>query len=361
MSADAVNIDALFEMMLEQKASDLHLLEGEPPKIRRNGSIEVIPGQELLTADRLRRMLEQICPADRWEVFRKTHDLDFAYAFGDRARFRANYYNQVTGLGAVFRVIPKDIRSLDDLGAPPVLKQFASARKGLVLVTGPTGSGKSTTLAAVIDHINTNFARKILTIEEPIEFIHKNKKSVIVQREVGIDTPSFAAALYDSARSDFDVILVGEMRDLETISLAISAAEKGTLVFGTLHTNSAAKTVDRIVDTFPSDQQKQIQTMLSESLYGVCSQLLVKTKDGQGRLAVHEILFRTLSVANTIREGQAAKLKSIIQTSAVQGMVLMDDALDKLIQLGKITGQEAYMKAADKERFAKHAATTEHS
>lgn len=347
-------LDALFDIMLNKSSSDLHLAEGEMPKIRLHGSIVPIENHPRLTAETLKNYMEEICPPDRWEIYRKNHDLDFAYAYQDKARFRANYYKQVNGLGAIFRIIPRDIKSLEDLKAPKILSEFGQAKSGLILVTGPTGSGKSTTLAAVIDYINSHFSRKILTIEEPIEFIHPNKKSVIVQREVGIDTPSFAQALFDSARSDFDVILVGEMRDLETISLAVSAAEKGVLVFGTLHTNSASKTVDRIVDTFPSDQQKQIQSMLAESLYGVCSQLLVKTKDGKGRLAVHEVLVRTLSVSNSIREGQTSKLKGIIQTGSQAGMILMDDALEKLIQTSMIEGEEAYMKAQDKDRFLKY-------
>ncbi len=348
-------IDELFRTMLESSASDLHLAEGQPPKIRLHGAIRAIEGRPSLTQESLRVLLEEICPPDRWEVFRKNRDLDFAYAFGERARFRANYYNHANGLGAVFRVIPTEIKSLDELGAPAVLKTFAAARRGMILVTGPTGSGKSTTLAAVIDHINRNASRKILTIEEPIEFIHRNKKSIIVQREVGIDTPSFGAALMDAGRSDFDVVLVGEMRDLETVSLALSAAEKGILVFGTLHTNGAAKTVDRIVDTFPAEQQSQARAMLSNSLEGVCSQLLIRKADGKGRIAVHEVLVRTRSISNLIRDGDNSKISGVIQTSRAQGMILMDDSLEALLKEKKISGHDAYMKAASKERFAQYA------
>ncbi len=347
-------IDKLFEIMMASGSSDLHLMENMLPKIRLHGSIIPITGAPVLTHERLQAMLMEICPLDRWEYYMKNHDLDFAYALGEKARFRANYYKQITGLGAIFRIIPKDIKTLDDLGAPEVLRTFARVNKGLILVTGPTGSGKSTTLAAIINEININFAKKILTIEEPIEFIHPNKKSIIVQREVGIDTPSFKDALFDAIRSDLDVILVGEMRDLETISLAVSAAEKGMLVFGTLHTNSAVKTIDRIVDVFPADQQSQIFGMLATSLYGVCSQLLCKKKDGKGRVAVHEILVRNLSVSNTIREGDTSKLKGVIQTGAALGMIQMDDALNNLVKKEVITGKEAYMKALDKERFMQY-------
>ncbi len=348
-------IDFLFEILIREHGSDLHLMQGQPPKMRVYGSIRIIPDQPVLTEERIYAMLKEICPPDRWEHYRKNRDLDFAYALGDIARFRANYYCQFQGLGAIFRIIPKEIKSLEDLKTPPVLKTMAEAKRGLILVTGPTGSGKSTTLAAMINHINENFSRKILTIEEPIEFVHPNKKSVIVQREIGIDSPSFQKALYDAMRSDVDVILVGEMRDLETISLAVSAAEKGLLVFGTLHTNCAAKTIDRIVDTFPSNQQKQILSMLAESLYGVCSQLLAKKKEGNGRVAIHEVFIKNLSASNLIREGQTTKLKSEIQTGSQMGMILMDDAIKKLLNEGLISGKEAYMKSFDKAQFEKYA------
>ncbi|MBN1866292.1 PilT/PilU family type 4a pilus ATPase [Candidatus Sumerlaeota bacterium] len=347
-------IDELFKIILQSGASDLHLEQGQPPKMRLNGSIQTIR-EETFDAERTRLLLSEIASDDRWTHFRDTGDLDFAYSLGDEARFRANYYRHAGGFGAVFRIIPKDILSIADLQLPQVLETFGQMRNGLILVTGPTGSGKSTTLAAIIDYINTNQARHILTIEEPIEFVHTNKKSIVVQREVGIDTPSFGRALLDAAHSDYDVILVGEMRDLETIALAISAAEAGNLVFGTLHTNSAAKTIDRIVDVFPPEQQPQIRTMLSESLKAVCSQLLLRRKDG-GRIAAHEILLRTPAVANIVREGSGGlnKLHSVMLGGKSMGMQLMDNVIEDYFQKGIVSGHEAYMKALDKERFERY-------
>jgi twitching motility protein PilT len=344
-------IDALFRTILESGASDLHLHEGQPPKMRLHGTVEKINDQ-VLYEETLRSYMDEICADDRWQHFLDTGDLDFAYSLGQEARFRANYFHHANGFGAIFRIIPTDIQSIADLSLPQVLTTFADLPNGLVLVTGPTGSGKSTTLAAVIDHINTNFARHILTIEEPIEFVHTNKRSIIVQREVGIDVESFGRALMDAGHGDCDVILVGEMRDLDTISLAISAAEAGNLVFGTLHTNSAAKTIDRLIDVFPPDQQPQVRTMLSESLRGVCSQLLLKRKGG-GRIAVNEILLHTQAVANIIREGAGSlhKLHAVMMGGKSLGMQLMDDVIDDCHKKGLVTGHEAYMKALDKERF----------
>jgi twitching motility protein PilT len=344
-------IDALFRVILDNGASDLHLAQGQPPKMRLHGSIHKI-SDEALEEERLRFLLEEICPGDRWMRFEEVGDLDFAYSLGDEARFRCNYYHHANGNGAIFRIIPRDIQTIEDLDLPPVLATFGDFANGLVLVTGPTGSGKSTTLAAIIHHVNTNYAHHILTIEEPIEFVHENKRSVIVQREVGIDAPSFGQALLDAGHSDCDVILVGEMRDLETISLAITAAESGNLVFGTLHTNSAAKTIDRLIDVFPPDQQPQIRTMLSGSLRGVCSQLLLKRKGG-GRIAANEILLHNRAVANIIREGSGAlnKLHSVMMGGRNVGMQLMDDVIENYRISGLISGREAYMKALDKERF----------
>jgi twitching motility protein PilT len=281
--------------------------------------------------------------------------MDFAYAYENKARFRANYNKQYAGYGAVFRTIPSKILTLEDLGAPQVLKTFATLQSGLCLVTGPTGSGKSTTLAGVIDFINTNQPRHILTIEEPIEFVHPLKRSTIVQREVGIDARSFASALRATSRQDIDVLLVGEMRDLETISLAVSGAETGTLVFGTLHTNSAVKTVDRIIDVFPSDQQNAIRQSLAVALKGVCAQLLLKRKGGKGRIAAHEVMLQTLAISNTIREGKNSMLSQIIMSNRAMGMQLMDDCIENYLTQGLIEGEEAYMKGLDKERFAKYA------
>lgn len=347
-------IDALFRVILEQDGSDLHLAQGQPPKMRASGSIQKI-GEEILTEETIGFYLREICSNDRWDHYEEVGDLDFAYALGDEARFRCNYYRHTNGYGAIFRIIPKEILSLEDLGLPDILRTFGDYPNGMVLVTGPTGSGKSTTLAAVIDYVNTNQARHILTIEEPIEFVHPNKKSVIVQREVGIDVDSFGTALLEAGHSDLDVILVGEMRDLETISLAISASEAGTLVLGTLHTNSAAKTIDRIVDVFPADQQQQVRTMLSTSLRAVCSQLLLKKKGG-GRIAANEILLHNMAVANIIREGGAAlsKLQSVMITGRNAGMQMMDNVIEEYRAEGLVSGREAYMKSLDKERFERY-------
>ena len=347
-------IDSLFQALIEKNGSDLHLAQGQPPKIRRSGAIERI-SDEVLTQETLSLYLDEICDSDRWHHFLDVGDLDFAYSLGDEARFRCNYYRHTNGLGAIFRIIPRDVQSIEELNLPPVLKTFGEFSKGLVLVTGPTGSGKSTTLAAIIDYINTNHARHILTIEEPIEFVHTNKKSIIIQREVGIDVDSFGRALLDAGHADCDVILVGEMRDLETVALAISAAEAGNLVFGTLHTNCAPKTIDRIIDLFPADQQPQIRTMLSESLRGICSQLLLKRKGG-GRIAANEVLLHTMAVANIIRDGGASltKLQSVMMGGKNAGMQLMDDVIERYRADGIISGHEAYMKALDKERFERY-------
>ncbi len=343
-------IDKYFKILVKEGSSDLHLAEGQRPKARLHGSMEAI-GEEILTKEVLGRMMEEICEARRWKKYLHMGDMDFAYAYEKIARFRANYYMQNNGFGCIFRIIPTKILTLEDLRVPAVLKNFANFRSGLVLVTGPTGSGKSTTLAAIIDYINTNQKKKILTIEEPIEFVHPNKQSILVQREVGIDCHSFADALETSTRQDLDVILVGEMRDQETISLALTAAEMGTLVFGTLHTNSAAKTINRIIDTFPHDQQSQIRVMLSSSLRGIVSQLLCKTKDGKGRRAVNEILLETSGLGNLIREGKIAQIEGVIQQGKLAGMQFMDDVLWDLAKKGEISANEAYMKAGDKIRF----------
>ena len=351
-------IDKLFEALLAEDGSDLHLAEGQPPKIRRHGRLETLPDHPVLTAETMRRYLAEICGPERWQSFLETSDLDFAYAFGEAARFRSNYFCQAHGLGAVFRTITSKIKTLDDLKLPPVLKTFSLLRAGLVLVTGPTGSGKSTTLAAIIDLINETSARHILTIEEPIEFVHPNKASIICQREVGTDVNSFADGLRTAGRQDCDVILVGEMRDYETISLAVSAASTGSLVFGTLHTNSAVKTVDRIIDVFPAAQQAQIRSMLADSLKGVCAQILLRTADGKGRVACNEILLSNSALANSIREGKTPNIRNVIQAGKAQGMQLMDDAIQKHLSEQKITAEEAYMKATEKARFAQHVQRT---
>lgn len=347
------SIDRLFDAMLEGNASDLHLAQGNAPHFRRHGKVEELPGWGPLDHDRIRMMLKEICEAKRWEKYEKLGDMDFAYAYENKARFRCNFNKQMAGYGAVFRTIPSKILTLEQLKVPAILSTFADYQSGLVLVTGPTGSGKSTTLAAVIDHINTNYARHVLTIEEPIEFVHPMKKSTIVQREVHIDAHSFADGLRSTSRQDVDVILVGEMRDLETIALAVSAAEMGVLVFGTLHTNSATKTINRIIDVFPADLQNAIRSTLAVSLRAVCAQLLLRTADGKGRRAANEIMIQNRAVSNYIREGKVNQLVGVIMSSRAIGMQLMDDAIDNFLKEGVVTAEEAYMKSIDKERFRK--------
>ena len=344
-------IDRLFQHLVSSGGSDLHLSEGSPPKIRVHGTVSAIPDEPVLDGESFQKLLGEICEPSAFEKYLECGDLDFAYEMDEQSRFRCNYLKQQNGLGAVFRLIPTEIASIEDLNLPPVIKEFGHMRSGLVLVTGPTGSGKSTSLAALLDYINTNFNRHIITIEEPIEFVHRSKQSIITQREVPIQTPSFADGLRASLREDADIVLVGEMRDLETISLALTAAETGLLVFGTLHTNNARKTVDRIIDVFPADQQSQVRTMLAASLRGVVAQLLCKRVDKPGRTAVNEILFATPAVAAIIREGATQKLFDVIIGGKAEGMQFMDEAIWEKLQAGMISPQEAYMKAIDKTRF----------
>lgn len=343
-------IDAYFHKLIELGGSDLHLSEGQPPKVRIHGAITAI-GEEILGGDSFRDMLGEICDQKSFNNYLETGDLDFAYEMDENSRFRCNYMKQRDGLGAVFRLIPTKIMSLDELGIPEVVKEFATMRSGLVLVTGPTGSGKSTTLAALLDYINSNYNRHIITVEEPIEFVHNNKLSIITQREVPIQTPSFSDGLRAALREDADIVLVGEMRDLETIALALTAAETGLLVFGTLHTNNARKTVDRIIDVFPSHQQSQVRTMLAASLRGVVAQLLMKRCDKPGRSAVNEIMISTPAVGAIIREGATQKLDDVIVGGKGIGMQFMDDAIWEKLCEGIISPEEAYMKAIDKNRF----------
>ncbi|MEM6912050.1 MAG: PilT/PilU family type 4a pilus ATPase [Verrucomicrobiota bacterium] len=345
----AHQIDAFFQTLIEKGGSDLHLTEGQAPKIRVHGGISPIR-EAPLEHQELKQMLSEICEESAFQDYLQTGDLDFAYEMNAASRFRCNYLQQRNGLGAVFRLIPTKIATLEDLGIPTAVKEFGKIRSGLVLVTGPTGSGKSTTLAALMDFINTHYRRHILTIEEPIEFVHNNKKSIITQREVPIQTPSFADGLRAALREDSDIVLVGEMRDLETISLALTAAETGLLVFGTLHTNNARKTVDRIIDVFPADQQSQVRTMLAASLRGVVAQLLMKT--ATGRTAVNEILVSTPAVEAIIREGSTQKLSDVITGGKAYGMQFMDEAIWEKLKSGEVTPFEAYMKAIDKKRFS---------
>jgi len=288
---------------------------------------------------------------NNWEIFEQRGDLDFAYAMDEASRFRSNYFKQSNGYGATFRLIPTKIATLEELGIPMVVKEFATLRGGLVLVTGPTGSGKTTTQAALIDYINQNFEKHVVTIEEPIEFVHENKRSPITQREVPGDSSTFAAGLKAALREDTDIVLVGEMRDLETVSLALTAAETGLLVFATLHTNNARKTIDRMVDVFPADRQAQARAMLANSLRGVVAQLLLKRADRPGRIAVNEILISNPAVAAIIREGATQKLQDVIVSGKAQGMQFMDDAIWALLKQGIVSPHEAFMKAIDKNRF----------
>lgn len=347
-------IDALFQHLVASGGSDLHLTEGQPPKIRVHGAVTAIPDQPILEGESFKEMLAEICDPKAFETYLETGDLDFAYSMDEASRFRCNYLKQNNGLSSVFRLIPTEIMSLESLGVPEIVKQFGHIRSGLVLVTGPTGSGKSTTLAALLDYINTNYNRHIITIEEPIEFVHRNKKSILTQREVPIQTPSFSDGLRAALREDADIVLVGEMRDLETISLALTAAETGLLVFGTLHTNNARKTVDRIIDVFPADQQSQVRTMLAASLRGVLAQLLCKRCDKPGRTAVHEIMFATPAVSAIIREGATQKLYDVITGGKADGMQFMDESIWDRLQKKMISPEEAYMKAIDKSRFRKY-------
>lgn len=343
-------LDQFLRVIVEQGGSDLHFGQGQPPKMRKHGDVAPIR-PEPITHDEASSMLSEVCGPRNWEIFEERGDLDFAYEMDADSRFRCNYLKQSNGYGAVFRLIPTKIATLEQLGIPLVVKEFAHLRGGLVLVTGPTGSGKSTTLAALTDYINENFPRHIVTIEEPIEFVHGNKRSVITQREVPNDSISFPVGLKAALREDVDIVLLGEMRDLETISLALTAAETGVLVFGTLHTNNARKTVDRMVDVFPAPRQPQARAMLANSLRGVLAQLLLKKADGSGRIAVNEILIANAAVAAIIREGATQKLQDVIVSGKAQGMQFMDDAIWSLLQQGVVSPHEAFMKAIDKNRF----------
>ncbi len=350
------DIDALLVATKDNHASDLHLTTGSPPLLRIHGDLKPIDQVGPITADVARALIEQIMTPEQKQRWYDHHDVDFAYEIPTAGRFRANAFFQRQGPGAVFRHIPFEIKNLQQLGMPQQIIQFANYRSGLVLMTGATGSGKSTTLAAIIDHINTKRHDHIITIEDPIEFVHPNKGCLINQREAGVHTDSFATALRAALREDPDVILVGEMRDLETIELALTAAETGHLVFGTLHTNSAADTVDRVINVFPVNQQPQIRQILSTVLIGVVSQILTKRADGQGRVAAVEIMLVTPAIANLIREGKTFQILSTIQTAKKDGMQTLDQCLQTLVQEGKITKDEALQHARQKELFGGQAA-----
>jgi twitching motility protein PilT len=347
-------IYAYLKHLKEVGGSDLHLSSGRPPMVRNSGHVAEIEGRPVLSDSALRELLREVVNEAQWHRFEREHDLDFATSISGVARFRGNYFEQEHGCGAVFRMVPDKIISIDKLGVPPVVHSLADLESGLVLVTGPTGSGKSTTLAAIIDLINSKHSRHIVTIEDPLEFVHQNKRSTLSHREVGADTDGFEFALKAAMRQDADVVLVGEMRDLTTISLAVEAASMGVLVFGTLHTSSAAKTVDRIIDSFPRDRQDQARGSLADSLSAVVAQILVRRKEG-GRVGVHEILIRTPGLSGAIREGNTAMINSIIGTGRNMGMQTMDSALAQLVESGVIDGHEAYLKATDKKPFIQYA------
>lgn len=343
-------IDKYFKEMTARGASDLHMVVGFPPLLRKSGELVALD-QPVLTAESNKQILFEILTPEQQAEVEENLDFDLAYELEGVGRFRCNILHQHRGFGGVFRLIPTDILTLEQLNLPEVLKTIAFYNKGLVLVTGPTGSGKSTTLAAIIDYINENRGGHIITIEDPLEFVHENKSCLITHREIGTHAESFGEALKVASRENPDIILVGEMRDLETISLALTCAELGILVFGTLHTNSASKTIDRIINAFPSDQQAQARTMLSESLRAVIAQQLLKTKDGQGRCAANEILLGSSALASMIREGKISQISSIIQTGTAAGMQSMDQHLKQLIAQEKITREAAYEKAIDKSLF----------
>jgi twitching motility protein PilT len=343
-------IDAFFKLMNEQGASDLHLLAGQQPVLRIYGDLERVKYQ-VLDNDTLKSMLYEITPEHKIKTFEETGDVDFAYEIPELARYRANFFQQRNGIGAVFREIPSTILTVEELGLPPVIKRLATLPRGLVLVTGPTGSGKSTTLAAIIHEANQTRQEHILTIEDPIEFVHESSKAVVNHREIGLHTNSFAAALRGALREDPDIILVGEMRDLETISLAIEASATGHLVFATLHTSSAPKTVDRIIEVFPVTQQQQIRNTLADGIRAVISQTLFRRTDRRGRVAACEIMIATPAVRNLIRESKTFQIPSMIQTGAKYGMQTLDDAIMALLKKKIISPDSAYAKAEEKSKF----------
>jgi twitching motility protein PilT len=344
-------MDRMFAKMVEAGASDLHLTVGHKPLIRDKGALKPL-ADLLLTREMLERLIYETMSDEQWGLAATRHDFDYAYEVPGLSRFRGNVFYDQSGIGAVFRTIPTTIKSAAQLGLPQAVADLAKLRKGLVLVTGPTGSGKSTSLAAIIDLINESRDANILTIEDPIEFVHPSKRCKVTQREIHRDSHSFKAALRSAVRQDPDILLVGEMRDYETISLALSAAEIGILVFGTLHTNSASKTIDRIVNVYPADERDSARGLLAGTVRGIVAQQLCPTKDGKGRCAAVEILTYSSGLPNMIRTGKASALVSLIETSGSAGMQSMDQCLQKLVESGKISGHTAYLKALDKRKFA---------
>ena len=346
-------IDAYLTRVLEQNGSDLHFIAGDPPRIRLYGDLQALDPKPL-DQEMVRKALYEIIPKIALQRFESKDGTDFAYAMPGVARFRVNVMRHLNGMGAVFRAIPSTARTMDELGLPASVRALTQANNGLILVTGKTGSGKSTTLAAMIDDLNANTKGHILTIEDPIEFVHSRKSCLISQREIGVHAPSFAAALHSALREDPDAILVGELRDLETMSIAVTAAEMGILVMGTLHTNGAAATVDRMVNVFPADKQPHVRTMLSTSLRGVVSQQLIPRADRRGRVAALEILINTPAVANLIRQGKMDQLENAMQSGSQVGMRTMDSAIQQLLADRAISGQEAYRKAINKSKFEQY-------
>jgi twitching motility protein PilT len=343
-------IDAFFKLMNDQGASDLHLVSGQPPALRIRGDMERIK-YKVLENDELKAMLYEIAPEHKVKTFEETGDIDFGYEIPGIARYRANFFMQKYGVAAVFRQIPEHIMSAEELGLPTVVSKLATLPRGLVLVTGPTGSGKSTTLAAIIDVANRNRKDHIITVEDPIEFVHESKGCIINHREVGLHTKSFSAALKGALREDPDIILVGEMRDLETISLAVEASATGHLVFATLHTTSAPKTVDRVIEVFPASEQAQIRSTLADGIRAVIAQVLFKRVDKKDRCVALEIMIANPAVRNLIRESKTHQIPSMIQTGRKYGMQLLDDAIMELLDKGWISADEAYTKANDKGKF----------
>ena len=345
-----LRIETLLEDVIRKRASDLHIQVGLPPMLRIDGALVAVPGFGPLDEESVEKLVFAILDQDQQQILLKDKEFDFSFAFGDLGRFRVNAFHERGNIAAALRLIPNEIQSIVELGMPAVVSNFAEFPRGLVLVTGPTGSGKSTTLAAIVDKINSEKSHHIITIEDPIEFTHKSKKSVVVQREVHYDTYSFSAALRSSLRQDPDVVLIGEMRDLETISAAITIAETGHLVFATLHTNSAAQSIDRMIDVFPPHQQPQVRAQLANILMAICSQRLVPMIGG-GRAVAAEILIATPAVRNIIREGKSHQLDAVIQTGADQGMQSMDKTLVGLVQAGSVTYEEARNFAVDLTEF----------
>jgi len=343
-------IDAYLIQALELNSSDLHYISGDPARVRIHGALTTLNDQKLQLDD-VKESLYEIMSATLRRDFEANDAVDFAYDIPDISRFRVNVMRHLNGIGAVFRTIPSKALTLAELNMPPIVYELCKHSQGMILVTGKTGSGKSTTLAAMIDDINKRLKGHILTIEDPIEFVHKRQNCLISQREVGVHAESFAAALHSALREDPDVILVGELRDLETISVAVTAAEMGILVMGTLHTNGAAPTIDRLVNSFPADKQSHIRTMLSTSLRSVISQQLLPTKGKPGRVAALEILVNTSGVANLIRQGKLDQIETAMQSGSASGMQTMDSALMKLVQNGEVEGLEAYFQANNKAKF----------